>query len=44
MEKLLFNLKMRIKAEWNIDVEESTLAIIIQDEERLKMFKEMGYV
>ncbi len=44
MEKLLFNLKMRIKEEWNIDVEESTLEIIIQDEQRLKMFKEMGYV
>ena len=44
MEKLLFNLKMRIKEEWNINVEESTLAVILQDEERLKMFKEMGYV
>lgn len=44
MEKLLFNLKMRIKEEWDIDVEESTLAVIIQDKERLKMFKEMGYV
>ncbi len=44
MEKLLFNLKMRIKAEWDIDVDESTLEIIIQDEQRMKMFKEMGYV
>lgn len=44
MEKLLFNLKMRIKEEWNIDVEEGTLAVILQDKERLKMFKEMGYV
>ena len=35
---------MRIKAEWDIDVEESTLEIIIQDEQRMKMFKEMGYV
>lgn len=44
MKKIIFNLKMRIKAEWNIDVEESTLAVILQDKERLKMFKEMGYV
>lgn len=46
MEKLLFNLKMKIKAEWDIDVDvdESTLKVIIQDEQRMKMFKEMGYV
>ena len=44
MEKMIFNLKMRIKAEWDIDVDESTLEIIVQDKERLKMFKEMGYV
>ena len=29
MEKLLFNLKMKIKAEWDIDVDESTLKVII---------------
>lgn len=44
MEKLLFNLKMKIKAELDIDVDESTLKVIIQDEQRMKMFKEMGYV
>lgn len=44
MEKLLFNLKMKIKAEQDIDVDESTLKVIIQDEQRMKMFKEMGYV
>ncbi len=44
MEKLLFNLKIKIEAEWGIKVEESTLEVIIQDKERLKMFKEMGYV
>ncbi len=44
MEKLLFNLKMRIEAEWGIKVEESTLEVIIHDEQRMKMFKEMGYV
>lgn len=44
MEKLLFNLKMKIEEEWKIKVDESTLAVILQDEERLKMFKEMGYV
>lgn len=38
MEKLLFNLKMKIEEEWKIKVDESTLAVILQDEERLKMF------
>lgn len=39
-----FIFENQIKKVWNIDVEEGTLAVILQDKERLKMFKEMGYV
>lgn len=44
MENVKEILKKRIKKEWGIDISNISLEIIIQDEQRMKMFKEMGYV
>lgn len=44
MEKLKQKLKERIEMEWRLEVSDGLLEEIIHNEERLKMFKEMGYV
>lgn len=44
MENLKEKLKTRIEKEWNLEVGDGLLEEIIHNEERLKMFKEMGYV
>lgn len=37
-------LKEKIEKEWNLEVADGLLEEIIHDEQRMKMFKEMGYV
>lgn len=44
MEKLKMKLKERIEKEWNLEVADGLLEEIIHDEQRMKMFKEMGYI
>ena len=44
MENLKEILKNKIKSEFDIEIGENLLEKIIHDKQRIKMFKEMGYI
>lgn len=44
MKNFKEKLKIKIKREWGIDVSDYLIEIIIQNEQKIKMVKEMGKV